>query len=168
MINYQFYPKSKAVPEHIQRVIEVFKKQSDLINSDNFDLDSNTVLRIVRQDLQSMDFNIESSKSREGKIKVPVLFGRNGKLDKYFDADGYSETLKTVIEVEAGRAYANNQFLKDLFQASVMYDVEYLIITVRNKYKRTPDFEKINAFMETLYISNRLKLPLEGVLILGY
>ena len=107
-----------------------------------------------------MDFNIESSKSREGKIKVPVLFGRNGKLDKYFDSDGYSETFKTVIEVEAGRAYANNQFLKDLFQASVMYDVEYLIIAVRNKYKRTPDFEKINAFMETLYISNRLKLPL--------
>ena len=54
----------------------------------------------------------------------------NGKLDKYFEADGLNAEYKTVIEVEAGRGYANNQFLKDLFQASVMHNIDYLIIAV--------------------------------------
>jgi len=30
------------------------------------------------------------------------------------------------LEVEAGRAYTNYQFLKDLFQACMMHDVQYL------------------------------------------
>ena len=80
--------------------------------------------------------------------------------------------MKTVIEVEAGRAYANNQFLKDLFQASVMQDVDYLVIAVRNIYKTksssSKDFEKIMKFLDTLYASSVLNLPLNGILIVGY
>jgi hypothetical protein len=48
------------------------------------------------------------------KIHVPVLFGANGKVEKSFDADAYSPKAGFVLEVEAGRAVANNQFLKDL------------------------------------------------------
>jgi hypothetical protein len=33
-----------------------------------------------------------------------------------------------VLEVEAGRAYRNNQFLKDIFQACMMPYVEYLML----------------------------------------
>lgn len=29
----------------------------------------------------------------------------------------------------------NNQFLKDLFQACMMQDVDYLVIAVRNEYR---------------------------------
>jgi hypothetical protein len=49
-----------------------------------------------------------------------------------------------VLEVEAARGVDNNQFLKDLFQACMMHDVQYLGIAVRNVYPQSPDFEKVN------------------------
>ena len=73
-----------------------------------------------------------------------------------------------VVEVEAGRGVLNNQFLKDLFQACMMRDVEYLGIAVRHIYKGNADFEQVVTFFETLYASNRLQLPLKGILVIGY
>lgn len=96
------------------------------------------------------------------------MFGLNNKIDKFFDADGISEDLKIVLEVEAGRAYRNNQFLKDIFQACMMPSVEYLILAVRNTYSGTDDFASIFAFLETLHINGRLQLPLKGIVLIGY
>lgn len=128
-------------------------------------MSSNDVLEVVRVDLESIKFTIEKSKSKDDKIRVPVLFGLNSKIDKFFDVDGISEDLKIVLEVEAGRAYRNNQFLKDVFQACMMPSVEYLILAVRNTYAGTDDFESIFTFLETLYINGRLQLPLKGIVL---
>ena len=106
----------------------MFNNQRSKINSEIHTLDSNAVLETVRNDLEENGFLVETSKKKEGKIIVPVLFGINGQLDKYFEADGLNKEYKTVIEVEAGRGYANNQFLKDLFQACVMHDIDYLYV----------------------------------------
>jgi hypothetical protein len=76
--------------------------------------------------------------------------------------------LKTVIEVEAGRAVTNYQFLKDLFQACMMHEVDFLVVAVRNTYSKNKDFQNVINFFNTLYASERLVLPLEGVLIIGY
>ena len=81
-----------------------------------------------------------------------------------------------MIEVEAGRAVINNQFLKDIFQACMMFEVEYLVIAVLNEYKFNSggrqtvghDYQEIKTFLETLYVSNRLRLPLKGILLIGY
>lgn len=111
-------------------------------------------------------------------IEVPVLFGKNNTLEKSFRADGYNNADKSVIEIEAGRAVMNNQFLKDLFQACMMQDVEYLTIAVKNEYmvnnKKTGkvdkklDFDEVLKFFDALYSNNRLILPLHGILIIGY
>ena len=55
-------------------------------------------------------------KTKNNKIIVPVLFGKNGKPDKTFNPDAYHPELGIVIEIEAGRAIINNQILKDFFQ----------------------------------------------------
>jgi hypothetical protein len=55
---------------------------------------------------------------------------------------------KIVVEVEAGRAYRNNQFLKDIFQACMMPNAEYLVIAVRNHYHNSDDFKSIYQFLE--------------------
>ena len=89
-------------------------------------------------------------------------------MEQRFDADAYNEEKGIVVEVEAGRAVTNYQFLKDLFEACVMSDVNYLVIAVRNEYRNSLDFEKVITFFNTLYTSNRLQLPLKGVLIIGY
>ena len=50
----------------------------------------------------------------------------------------------------------------------MMHSVEYLVIGVRNIYRGSDDFKTIYTFLETLYISNRLHLPLKGILLVGY
>ena len=169
IVNFQYYPKSIRMPHHLESVIEAFKTNITTISSDTNDLASNEVLREITLDLEKLDYVVE--KKIDGVttyIEVPVLFGRNNTLEKSFRADAYHNENKTVIEVEAGRGVVNNQFLKDLFQACMMQDVDYLVIAVRNIYRKSCDFEKVCKFFDALYASNRLVLPLKGILIIGY
>lgn len=168
MIEWQYYPKSDRIPEHLVEVINIFKKKSENICSDVNTLASNDVLKVLERELMSIGYQVEKSKKKEDKINIPVLFGRNGNLEKYFEADALNPQNKTVVEVEAGRGVTNYQFLKDLFQACMMQEIEYLVIAVRNIYRGQKDFETVILFLDTLYASNRLKLPLKGILIIGY
>jgi hypothetical protein len=168
MINWQFFPKSKTLPDHLRDVIDVFGKNLGKIDSEKHKLESNDVLSVIRPGLIKLAYKVEKSKKAIDKIKVPVLFGRNGKLEKSFEADAYFESENTVLEVEAGRGVTNYQFLKDLFQACMMHDVNFLVIAIRNTYRTSKDFEKVIGFFDTLYASNRLDLPLKGILIVGY
>lgn len=167
-IQWQLFPKSHEVTQHLLSIIDAFKINYSKIDSDKFDLSSNQVLTVLCSSLEGVGFKIERSKVKEDKIKVPVLFGRNGALEKSFDADGFNSETKTVLEVEAGRAVVNNQFLKDLFQACMMHNVDNLVIAVRRTYKTNQDFEIVLRFFETLYASGRLTLPLKNILIIGY
>ncbi len=126
------------------------------------------MLKLLRVDLETIKYQIEKSKKRSDKINVPVLFGRNGSIEKAFDADGYNESTKSVIEIDAGRGVTSYQFLKDFFQACMMHEVEYLTIAVRNIYKDQNDFEIVNRFFSALYTSSRIKLPLKWILIIRY
>lgn len=168
MIRFQFFPRSLGITPEIKKIVDSFILVENQIDSECYNLTSNEVLKILYNPLTNIGFKIEMSKSKEDKIEVPVLFGHNNRIDKCFNADGLSADGKIVIEVEAGRATENNQFLKDIFQACMMFGVEYLVIAVRNTYRNHNDFEIIYTFLETLYISNRLHLPLKGILLIGY
>jgi len=167
-LRYQFFPRSTAVTQNISVIIQCFENNFDKINSENKNYSSNQVLEILRKDLSDKNYSVEAGKKNEEKIKVPVLFGLNNRIDKSFNADALSTDGSIVIEVEAGRAVDNNQFLKDIFQASMMFGVDYLIVAVRNNYRGSDDFEKIYTFLETMYISSRIILPLKGILLIGY
>ena len=86
--------------------------------------------------------------------------------------DTYHNETKTIIEIEAGRGVANNQFLKDLFEACVILDIDVLVIAVLNEYHvgdvTNKDFETVVKFFETLYVSDRMNLPLKSILVIGY
>jgi hypothetical protein len=165
---YQLFPRSFGITEEIKNVINCFEKNYDIIKSPEHTLNSDSVLKVISNDLKKLKFKVEESKASIDKIKVPVLFSINNRIDKFFDADAISEDGKIVIEVEAGRAFRNNQFLKDIFQACMMPNVEYLVIAVRNHYYNSDDFKSIFQFLETLYISGRLQLPLKGIILIGY
>ena len=168
MINWQFYPKSDEAPPIARSVIAAFEASAESIDSETHTLESNQVLAALAEHLAASGFVVESAKTKTGKIKIPVLFGRNGRMEKSFDADAFHRDARFVLEVEAGRGVLNHQFLKDLFQACMMHDVEYLGIAVRNVYRKSPDFEKVVRFFDTMYASNRLTLPLKGILVVGY
>ena len=168
MLNYQLFPRSVAITKEMQNIIDCFIIEYEKIDSSTNNLKSDEVLHIISQHLIKLNFSVETGKSIENKINVPVLFGRNNNIDKCFNADALSNDGRIVIEVEAGRATENNQFLKDLFQACMMFNVEHLVLAVRNEYRNHKDFEIIYTFFETLYISNRIKLPLKSILLIGY
>ena len=165
---HQFFPVNKKTPEHLVSVIKVFNEYEDKINSHKHKLDSNTVLEILRKNLEDVGFRIETGKKKNEKIKIPVLFGENGRIIKSFDVDGYHEEFKTVLEVEAGRGVTNYQFLKDFFEACIMVNVDYCIIAVRDTYLKQKDFEKVKDFFDSMYASGRMNIPLKGLLIVGY
>ena len=165
---FQLFPRSHGITNPINAIVECFKDLEEEISSDNYKYSSNEVLEILRPKLEHIGYDVEKGKSKNEKIHVPVLFGYNNQIDKSFNADALSVDNKIVVEVEAGRAVDNNQFLKDIFQACMMFEVEYLVIAVRNNYRGADDFSKIFTFLETLYISSRLQLPLKGILLIGY
>jgi hypothetical protein len=168
MLNYQLFPRSFGITVEVKAVIDCFEKSYDKIKSPENTFNSNEVLKVIKSSLEKINFKVEASKSQIDKIKVPVLFSLNNKIDKFFDADAVSADGKIVLEVEAGRAYVNNQFLKDVFQACMMPSIDYLILAVRNDYRGNDDFSKIFQFFETLYINGRLQLPLKGIVLIGY
>ena len=168
LLVYQFFPRSHGITDEIKEVVNCFLAVQDEIDSTHKNLNSNDVLAILRPYLEKLDFSVETGKKQESKIPVPVLFGMNNTIDRQFFADALSKDGRIVIEIEAGRATENNQYLKDIFQACLMFDVEYLVLAVRRIYRKHADYEKIYSFLETLYISNRLKLPLKGILLIGY
>ena len=176
MINYQFFPRSHGVTTEIKAIIDCFKQIEPQLEDESVQRTSNEVLALARPHLEGIGFAVETGKGKEEKIDVPVLFGENNEVDKSFFADALSADGKIVIEVEAGRAVRNNQFLKDIFQACMMFEVEYLVIAVLNEYKFNSggrqtighDYQEIKTFLETLYVSNRLRLPLKGILLIGY
>lgn len=168
MLKYQFFPRSTGVTPQIESIIDCFEKVYITIDSSKHKHNSDRVLKSLKKGLENIFYKVERSKLHTDKIKVPVLFGLNNNIDKYFDADAVSADGRIVIEVEAGRAYTNYQFLKDIFEASMMFGVEYLVLAVRNDYRGRNDFEKIRTFLETMYISNRIHLPLKGILLVGY
>jgi hypothetical protein len=171
MIQWQYFPKSAAPTALAREVVHVFEVAPGIDSQTQTD-PSDKILAAVAPGLKSLGFAVETGKRREQKISVPVLFGRNGRPEKSFDADAHHVKEGFVVEVEAGRGVVNNQFLKDLFQACMMHDVFYLAIAVRLTYSgggiAQKDFEIVCRFFDTLFASERLKLPLRGILVIGY
>jgi hypothetical protein len=99
---------------------------------------------------------------------MPVLFGLDGQPEKSFEVDAYHEDDLIVLEIEAGRAVTNYQFLKDFFEACIMYNVDYLVLAIRKIYRKSRDFKKVITFFDTFYTSGRMSTPLKGILVIGY
>lgn len=146
-IQYHFFSKGKELAQELTDVIKIFIKHSEEINSHNKELRSNEVLDCVSNELKQSGYKIKETK--------------NG-------PDAINKQHKIIVEVEAGRGLTNNQFLRDLLEACMIDSVNYLVLAVRNIYKKQHDFDKIVEFLNRLYSSDKIVLPLQGVLIIGY
>jgi hypothetical protein len=178
-INWQFFPKSRPVPPQLLQVVAAFDNELPTftahynlaITDKNLRQESNKVLASIAPHLKTAGFEVESEPGSGGKLRVGVLWGRNGRRERAFEADAVRrdpDGRLTIVEVEAGGGVANNLYLKDLFEACMMPGADYLAIAVRNRYKSSNDFDKVVSSIETIYTSDRLSLPLRGVLIIGY
>ncbi len=167
-MKWTFFPRNKRVPSELTELINIFEKNEVKISSKEHSLKSNDVLGIVADDLSHDGYVVEVGKKDKDKVKIPVLYGENGSPSLNFEVDAYHEKYKIVVEVEAGRAVVNYQFLKDFYEACCMENVTYLCIAVREIYRKNQDYQKVCQFFNSMYISNRFIIPLKGILIIGY
>ena len=186
-INWSYFPKTDPIPQELEEAINIFEKNFTKIDTITAEgiiakkivtvkkrklipeaLESDDVLKILTQDFLNANYKIETSKKKIDKIRIPVLFGEKGSTAQAFEPDGWHDENKIVLEIERGRAYANNQFLKDIFETSVMVNIDYLVLAVSSLYKESKDYEKIVSWLDTLYATNRIKLSLKGILLIGY
>lgn len=167
-MKWSYFPKNTKITEDMMRVVGAFQGSETEIRSDTHSLISDDVLHAISGNLESIGYTVEKSKKDKDKIKIPVLYGECGKPSLNFEADAFNIESKIVIEVEAGRAVKNYQFLKDFFEACCMDSAEFLCIAVRLQYKSSADYKKVCDFFEALYASNRFQVPLKGILVIGY
>ena len=167
-MKWTFFPGNKKITSDLLKVVEAFSENEHLITSKDFTLNSDSVLKAVTDSLENIGYTVEKSKKDKDKIKMPVLYGECGKPTLSFEADAFNPDNNIVIEVEAGRAVTNYQFLKDFFEACCMDNAEYLCVAVRLKYRTNADYQKVCDFLNAMYASNRFSIPLKGILIIGY
>lgn len=103
MIRWMYYPNSDKMPAHLMQVVNAFEINEEAISSDVHQLKSNGVLATLSQDLETSGFLVEESKAKADVVRVPVLYGENGKETLAFEVDAFDPLNNTVVEIEAGR-----------------------------------------------------------------
>ena len=168
-MNHIYFPNQSKIPSTLKKLLKIFEKYKDLIDSSNDDdetrRNSDAVLGILSDDLEKAGYLVERSKKREDKISFKF---KVDEIDLTFEADGFHASHKIAIEVEAGRAWDNKQFLKDIFEASLIDEIEYMVVAVRMKYRGRNDFLKISNWLKAIYASNKIKMNFRGLLLIGY
>jgi hypothetical protein len=150
----------------------VDSQKNDIESKLHTRLDSDEVLEHIRKPLEKLGWEIEKGKTKSNKIERPVLYGDDGIPRLKYEIDGWHNEHKAVLEVESGRGWQGNAVYRDLIRASIMQDVEFLILGVRLEYKYSNvtqnDYEKTRDQVEAIYASARLNLPFKGILIFGW
>jgi hypothetical protein len=98
-------------------------------------LRGNEVLAVLSEGLAALGFQIEKGKLRDEKIDRSVFFGENGEPSMRYQIDAFHPGWRCGLDVEAGRAWMGNAIYRDLVQASVMVDVEHLVLPVSLGYR---------------------------------
>lgn len=172
-----YYPAQDRPPAWTHDFIEVVRDVSDTIDSRaSRGLNSNAVLAKLRPGLESLGYQVESSKLHANRIRRPVLFGENGAERVAYEIDAVHDSLGVLVEIEAGRGADGNAVYRDLVRASLVVDARFFVLGVLQQYRRMSSGRQIIVHsyrearnqLDAIYASGRLGLPFEGVLLVGY
>lgn len=171
--SWKFYPSRSPAPDWVEDVLGCFRDVRQAIDSqEQSGVSSDNVLARIRPELEAAGFVVERGKTAAEKISRPVLFGENGKAVVAYEVDAFHAGHGVVLEVEAGRGAANNADYRDLVRASLMVDAEFLIMAMMLEYRtgaqKMRSYEQTRNRLDAIYASDRLRLPLEGLLLVGY
>lgn len=168
-----YFPLGEKMPRHLADVVAVFKKNDINIDSNQHRLKSDDVLSTIMRDLIALEYEVETDK----RNLIPFhVCDEDGQPLRRVNPDAYNKKHKTIIEVEAGRAVDNNQYLKDLVFISALSDIDYLVLAVRRVYSKKDnkrkkenkqyDYKNISKIMRGLFAN--ISFPLRGVVLIGY
>lgn len=170
-----YHPANSHPPAWVDQLIQVVSATEPLISTAaGRGLDSNGVLNELNAGLRSIGFDVERGKTAPDRITRPVLFGEHGAPTVTMDIDAFHDGQGVVLEVEAGRAWNGNAVYRDLVRASLLLDARFLALAVPVGYapqyvkRPIPVFDYTAELLRAIYASQRLKLPFEGILLIGY
>ncbi|WP_299048854.1 hypothetical protein [uncultured Tateyamaria sp.] len=176
-IRYSTFPRTDPPPEFVSPLVQAFIDHEASISTlaRKKGLTSDAVLSEMRNDLQAIGFEVEQGKAAQDKIKRPVFFGENGVPGLQYEVDAFHTVWRCGLEIEAGRAWQGNAVYRDLIQALVMVNLDYLALAVPNGYRRkslgrtvvSKDYENTCAVADSLYAHSRLRMPY-GLIVVGY
>lgn len=151
----------------------VQKNQSRVESTTHNEFSSDQALEILRPDLETLGWSIETGKRAEQKIHRPVLFGDRNEARVKYEIDGWQEQYKAVLELESGRGWMGNAFYRDLIRTSLIHDAHFLVMGLRLSYtygnvRAQNDFEKGRDQLDAVFASGRLALPFKGILLFGW
>jgi len=177
MVRFATFPRTEPPMAFARDLVQVFRVHENEISTVQLEkgLTSDGVQAILAPDLISLGFQIETGKARHQKVERPVFFGDNGEPTLRYQIDGYHSVWRCGIEIEAGRAWMGNAVYRDLIQASVMVDLDYLCLAVPNTYRFlssgkltiSKDYDNTRDVADAIYGHNRLKMPYR-LLLIGY
>ena len=177
LIRYSTFPRTVPPPDFLGELVSVFRHHEEEISTTDLrkGLTSDSVLAVLRQDLESVGFEVERGKRRDQKIERPVFFGENGQAEVRYEIDAYHSGWRCGLEVEAGRGWMGNAVYRDLILASVMVDVDYFVLAVANAYRYktvgreavSRDYDNATGLADTLFSHDRVRLPYR-LAVIGY
>jgi hypothetical protein len=96
--------------------------------------------------------------------------------DRSYEVDAFHPELGIAMEVEAGRGARGNAVYHDLIQTSFPVDACFLALAVQLTYRHKQagrqvvvrSYEDTRNLLDAIYASQRLRLPLDGILLIGY
>lgn len=121
-IRFSSFPRTTPPPEFTTDLINAFVEVEQEIGTQHLEkgLTSDAVLEKLRPALLKLGFEVEHSKTADGKVRRPVFFGENGAPDLQYEIDAFQPSWGCGLEVEVGRAWMGNAIYRDLIQALVM------------------------------------------------
>lgn len=174
---FSTFPRTEPPPSFVPRIRDLFSKHADRLDTvaRAKGLTSDEVLAVLRPGLLGLGFEVEAGKRKRDKIQRPVFFGEDGVATVRYEIDAYQPAWRCGLEVEAGRAWMGNAVYRDLIQAMVMVDVDWLVLAVPNVYKyrsggkpaQSADYENACGIADTLFGHTRVQMPYR-LAVIGY
>ncbi|HTA22830.1 MAG TPA: hypothetical protein VK763_04805 [Terriglobales bacterium] len=155
----------------------MFREQQIKLDTTAMHNKSDVALSIIRPGLEELGFRVEGG-THEPTIYRPVHFGEGGVPDRQYQIDSYHPEIRAGLEVEAGRSIRGNAIYRDIIQASLIVDLDYFVLAIPQRYrfslkgkqKEQEDrpFEYGLTVLDAIYSSGRFRLPLKGLLFMGF
>jgi hypothetical protein len=173
---WKFYPPRIRPPSWVEEVVQAFEQVVDQIDTRHISSTSDAALAALRPGLLALGFEVEAGKRKAEKLRRPVLFGEQGSEDLAYEVDAFHSGEGIALEVDAGRGARGNAVYRDLIQTSLLVDARFLALAVQVEYRHSTSgrpvvvqsYRDTRNLLDAIYASNRLQLPLEGILLLGY
>lgn len=137
---------------------------------------SDAVLAVLRSQMEALGYTVERGKRAHERIARPVLYGENGSPAVTYEIDAFHDDLGIAVEVEAGRGVMSNADYRDLIRMSLLLDARAMVLMMPKVYRynsgtkvqQTLGYARTRELLTAIYASQRLKLPFDGVLLIGF